>query len=156
MKSLSKMLIAACLVWFGTNAVKAQSSFSQDREMKAKEVKNFVHSKDYVFEATREDMKGTDKALGYHRYDVALAHDTLVANLPGKSAPVKFDCTNYAYSSWQDNSGHWGVVIKPQDAMTDVKQIKMDISPQGEAKIFVSRSDGPAMSFNGYIKQEQY
>src|ERR1700753_1532384 len=128
MKTLSKLLFALGFTVFGITAVNAQTALTTDRNKKASEVKRLVNNKDYVFEATQSDMKKGDMSLKYHKYDVALDKDTLVANLPGKNGPVKFDCTNYTYNSWRGKNGSWNVVIKPQSNMTDIRQIRMDIS----------------------------
>lgn len=156
MKNLSKLMMAFALLFFGVNAVKAQSSLRQDKAMKAKRVEKFVNSKDYVFEATHTGYSRGDRQLPYHRYDIALDKDTLIAHLPGSARPVKFDCTNYAYHVSRANNGGWHVLIRPRASMTRVKEINMNISSQGEARVRVDRSNMGPLNFNGYIKQESY
>lgn len=155
MKNLSKVMMALALLFFGINAVKAQSSLRQDRAMKAKQVKKFVNSRDYVFEATHTGYQKGDRHLRYHRYDIALDKDTLLAQLPGKH-PVQFNCTDYAYHATRTGNGGWHVVIRPRTSMTDVRQINMNISSQGEAAVRVDRNHMGPLTFNGYIKQESY
>jgi hypothetical protein len=152
MKSLSKLLLAFGLLIGGLNAVKAQSSLKDDKADKATEVKSLVNSKDFVFEATKKGAM----PLSYHKYDVAVSKDTLIAYLPGHAAPLKFNCTNFAYNVMDGKGGSMDVVIKPDAKMADVKQIKMDISPQGHAMLRVVRTNGGPLTFDGYIKQEDY
>jgi len=152
MKSISKLFFVLIAVFAGLNTVKAQTSLKDDKADKAAEVKGFVQSKDYVFEAT---TKGS-MPLGYHKFGVAIDRDTLIATLPGSSGKVKFDCTKYGYSEWRGKNGDWNVVIKPNTQMADVKQIKMEITPQGHAMVEVKRSHGGPLDLNGYVKQEDY
>jgi hypothetical protein len=154
MKNLSKFLFAFGLILWGLNAAKAQTSLKDDKAMKAAEVKNLVNNKDYVFEATR--TKGA-KPLAYHKYDVAIAKDTLVANLPGSKAPLKIASTDFAYNAMKGRKGNWDIIIKPKAGVTsDVKQIKMDVTPQGHASLRVTTYKRGPLALDGYIKQEDY
>jgi len=152
MKNASKFLFVLALFLLGLNTVKAQQSSKDDKQMKATEVKNLVNSKDFVFEATNKGKM----PLNYHKYDVAIAKDTLVANLPGHTGPVKFDCTKFDFDVVKGKNGVMDVIIKPNTNMADVKRIKMEITPQGHASVFVSRRNGGPLSLAGYIKQEDY
>jgi hypothetical protein len=153
MKNLGKLCIVFALVCWGVNTAKAQSSLKDDRAKKAAEVKGLVNNKDFVFEATH--TKG-EKALGYHKYDVAISKDTLIAYLPKSAGGVmKFDCKNFAYNTMRDNKGDWDITIKPNTKMSDVKELKLDVTPQGHASLQVVTHRGP-LAFDGYIKQEDY
>jgi hypothetical protein len=152
MKSISKLILVFIAVVAGLNTVKAQTSLKDDKADKAAEVKKYVQEKDYVFEATN---KG-GMPLSYHKFDIAIAKDTLVADLPGHAGKIKFDCTNYGYSEWRGKNGNMEVMIKPNSQMADVKQINMEITPQGHAMVKVERSHGGPLSLNGYVKQEDY
>jgi len=153
MKTLSKLLFVFSLVFCALNMAKAQSSLQDDKVQKASEVKKLVNSKDYVFEATA--AKG--QKLGYHKYDVAIAKDTLVANLPGMSAPMKVASTDYTYSKMENGKGGYNITIKPKAGLTsDVKQIKIDVTPQGHASLRVTTSGRGPLALDGYIKQEDY
>jgi hypothetical protein len=154
MKNLSKLILAFALIFGGINTATAQSSLKVDKAKRATEVKNLVSNKDYVFEATY--TKG-EKPLKYHKYDVAITKDTLIANLPGNNGPVKIASTDFAYNSMEGKRGSWDIVIKPKAGLTsNVKQLKIDITPQGHASLHViRRSQGP-LALDGYIKQEDY
>jgi hypothetical protein len=156
MKNLSKLILVFALILWGINTVKAQTSLKDDKAMKAAEVKDLVNNKDFVFEATY--TKG-EKPLSYHKYDVAIAKDTLIANLPGSAkGPVKITSTNFAYNAMKDKRGNWDIVIEPKAGLTsDVKKIKLDITPQGHAslRVITSGHHGP-LALDGYIKQEDY
>jgi hypothetical protein len=155
MKNLSKLILAFGLILWGLSTAKAQTSLKDDKARKATEVKGLVNSKDFVFEATKEDMRKGGMPLNYHKYDVAVAKDTLVANLPGSSRPLKIATTNYTYSEMKGKKGY-DIIIKPKAGLTsDVKQIKMEVSPQGHASLRVSTNHGP-LELDGYIKQEDY
>jgi hypothetical protein len=149
MKSLGKLFLAAGLVVTGLCTAKAQTSLKDDKADKAAEVQRLIQNKDYVFEATKEGKMPT----GYHKVDIAVDKDTLLAFLPGH---MKFDTRDYAYSTWQGKNGNWEVMLKPKTGMSDVKKIKMDISSQGMAMVEVDRSHGGPLSLKGYIKQEDY
>jgi hypothetical protein len=154
MKNLSKLLLVFAFGFWGLNTVRAQSSINTDKAEKATEVKNLISNKDFVFEAT--NSKG-EKSLNYHRYDVAVAKDTLVANLPGYKVQVKIATTDYAFNTMQDKDGRCDIVIIPRNGITgEVRQIKIDVSPEGTAYAYVSMRDKGVMSLKGYIKQEDY
>jgi len=152
MKNLSKLLLVLTLGIWGLNTAKAQSALKADKAEKATEVKNLVNNKDFVFEATNTKGK---TPLTYHKYNVAISKDTLVANLPGNKGPLKISSTDYAYSEWRSKAGY-EITIKPKAGVTsDVKQIRMEVTPQGHASVRVNSGHGP-LSLNGYIKQEDY
>jgi hypothetical protein len=158
MKNLSKFLIVFTLIFWGLNTVKAQSSLKDDKAEKAKEVRGFVKQKDFVFEATRADLRKGEKPLNYHAYDVAVSKDTLVANLPGSAkGPIKIASTDYAYNAVKGKNGDWDIFIKPKAGLTsDVKQIRMEVTPQGHASMRVITANRGPLELNGYIKQEDY
>jgi hypothetical protein len=148
MKNLSKLFLVFALGIWGLNTAKAQSSLKDDKADKATEVKKLVNNKDYVFEAT--NAKGA-KTMGF----VAISKDTLIANLPESKHLLKVSTTNYAYSEWRGKAGY-EILIKPKAGVTsDVKEIKMEVTPQGHASVFVKSSHGP-LALSGYIKQEDY
>jgi hypothetical protein len=158
MKNLSKLLFAFALVW-GINAVKAQTSLKDDKAKKATEVSGLVNSKNYVFEANQGNpaQKGTVPA-DYHKYNVAISKDTLIAYLPGHgTSPVKITTTNFAYNAMEGKKGNWDIVIKPKSGITsDVKELKLNVSPTGHASLYVKTASRGPLSFDGYIKQEEY
>jgi hypothetical protein len=158
MKNLSKLILVFTLIFWGLNTVKAQSSLKDDKARKATEIKGFVKSKDFVFEATQVDSRKGEKPLNYHKYDVAIVKDTLVANLPGSDkGPLKIASTDYAYNAMKGKKGNWEIVIKPKAGLTsDIKQINMEVTPQGHASLRVITTNRGPLEFNGYIKQEDY
>src|SRR5258708_4174597 len=155
MKNLSKLIIVFALIAWGASTARAQTSLKDDKARKAAEVKSQINSKDFVFEATKEDTRKAGMPLTYHKYDVAIAKDTLVANLPGSKAPLKISTTDYTFSEMRGKHGY-DIIIKPKAGVTsDVKQIKMQVTPQGSALLRVTTQHGP-LELNGYIKQEDY
>jgi hypothetical protein len=153
MKTPGKLLFVFSLVFCTLNMAKAQSSLRDDKAKKASEVKKLVDSKDFVFEATR--VKG--QKVDYHQYDVAISKDTLVANLPGSIAPMKVVSTDYVYNKMENGKGGYNITIKPKAGVTsDVKQIKIEVSPQGHASLRVTANGAGPLSLDGYIKQEDY
>jgi hypothetical protein len=122
--------------------------------MKTTEVDSLVRNKSYVFEATR--LKSD--SLHYHKYSVSIAKDTLVAYLPGKSAAdtAKISCTSFDYHVVKNERGDRDVYITPNSAMSDVKQLTLQITPSGKASLQVVRTDASPFTLIGYIKQESY
>jgi len=157
MKNLSKLFIVFALGVLGSNIASAQSSLSDDKAIKAREVDSLIKCKSFVFEATREDLKKGEKPLPYHAYDVAISKDTLIAYLPTKSGGIlKFDCTNYGYNTWKAENGDMIIVLNPNTSMSDVKELRLDITPLGHASLSVKRPNKIVMAFDGYVKQESY
>ena len=158
MKNLSRFIMVFTLIFLGLNTVNAQTSLKDDKAAKATEVKKFINNKDFVFEATQADLRKGEKPLNYHAYDVAVTKDTLVANLPGSGkGPLKIASTDYAYSAMKGKNGDWDIFIKPKAGLTsDVKQIKMEVTPQGHASMRVITANRGPLELNGYIKQEDY
>ncbi|HEY8784662.1 MAG TPA: DUF4251 domain-containing protein [Mucilaginibacter sp.] len=158
MKSLSKLILVFTLILWGLNTAIAQQSLRGDKAKKAAEVKNLISNKDFVFEATKEGMHKGGVPLKYHKYDVAIAKDTLVANLPGAgNGPLKVSSRDYTYNEMKRKNGY-DIIIKPKSGITsDVKQIKMEVTPQGHASVRVMTTNrrGP-LEFDGYVKQEDY
>jgi hypothetical protein len=156
MKSVSKLSLVFALILWGLNTVMAQTSLQDDKAMKAKEVKSQINNKDFVFEATHADLKKGAEHLKYHKYDVAIEKDTLIANLPGMGrGPLKIATTDYSYNEWKGKRGY-EIVIKPKAGITSsVKQIRMEVTPQGHASVQVTSRRGP-LDLSGYVKQEDY
>lgn len=157
MKSLNKFVWVFAVILFGVNVAKAQSSLQDDKAIKHAEVKDLINNKDYVFEATTKNGTINDTSSNHHRY-MAISKDTLVARLPNRTSadPVKVSCTNYSYNVVKNKNGHWDVTIKPNAGMSDVKQFKLDIMPNGSASLLVIQTDKKSVVYNGYIKQEDY
>lgn len=157
MKNLSKIVWIFAIVLLGLNVAKAQSSLKDDKSLKHAEVKDLIANKDYVFEANSKDPAINDPSASHHQY-VAIAKDTLIARLPNKSGaePVKVSCSNYSYNAFKDKNGHWEITIKPNTGIRDVKQLKLDITPNGSASLLVYQSYKKPVVYNGYIKQEDY
>jgi hypothetical protein len=158
MKTLSKLILVFALIFWGLNTARAQTSLRDDKAMKATELKSQIDNKDFVFEATKEGMRKGGMPLQYHKYDVAIAKDTLVANLPGSTnGPLKISSRDYVYSEMQGKHGY-NIIIRPKAGVTsDVKQIKMQVTTQGHASVRITTANrrGP-LEFDGYIKQEDY
>jgi len=155
MKTLSKLLLVSALGIWGLNTASAQTAPKYDRALKRIEVKDLVDSKDYVFEANNVDTKKGVMPLQYHKFNVGLSKDTLVACLPTKSGDnLEISSTNYTYNEWKNKAGDRIVVINPTDR-PDIKQIRMDITPTGHTSVSVKTNHGP-LALDGYIKQEDY
>jgi hypothetical protein len=156
MKTLSKILLVSALGIWGLNTAKAQTAPKYDKALKKYEVSDLVDSKDYVFEANHLDTKKGAMALQYHKFDVALSKDTLVACIPTKSGNnLEISSTNYTYNEWKNKAGDRIVVINPAANNANIKEIRMDITPTGHASVSVRTNRGP-LALDGYIKQEDY
>lgn len=156
MKNLGKLILVSALAVWGLNTASAQTAPKYDRALKKIEVRDLVDSKDYVFEANNSDTKKGAMPLAYHKFNVGLSKDTLVANLPSKSGEsLSLSSTSYTYTEWMNKTGDRIVVINPAANNANIKQIRMDITPLGHASISVKTSRGP-LALDGYIKQEDY
>lgn len=157
MKSLNKLILVFTLVCGALNTIKAQQSLQDDKASKADEVKGLIQSENYVFEATVDPKKGND-SLKYHKYAVAISKDTLIANLPPYASgdSIKFTCTNFKYEATKGKDGHWDISIKPNTAISNVKQLLINVAPTGRASLRVLSPGHNPLLFEGYIKQEDY
>jgi Domain of unknown function (DUF4251) len=156
MKTLSKLLLVSALGIWGLNTASAQTAPKYDRALKRIEVSNLVDNKDYVFEANNVDTKKGAMPLKYHKFDVALSKDTLVACLPTKSGNnLELSSTSYTYNEWKNKAGDRIVVIDPAANSANIKEIRMDITPTGHTSVSVRTAHGP-LALDGYIKQEDY
>ena len=155
MKNLGRIILVSALAVWGANTAKAQSAPKYDRALKKIEVRDLVDNKDYVFEANHTDTKKGAMPLAYHKFNVGLSKDTLVACLPGKYGNLELSSTNYTYNEWKSKTGDRIVVINPAANNANIKQIRMDITPTGHASVSVRTARGP-LALDGYIKQEDY
>jgi hypothetical protein len=154
MKSAFKFICVLAIALSGIGLAKAQSSLKDDKATKQTEIKDLIQNKDYVFEATT--ITPSDSSSNHHRY-VAISKDTLITRLPGGSAePIKLSSTNYSYTATQSKNGSWYILIKPGANADNVKQLKLDITPNGSATLLVVKTDKKSITYNGYIKQEDY
>ena len=159
MKNLSKIGIALLFVAWGFSTANAQQSLKEDEARRVAEVKKLVDQNDYVFEAERADFRKHSTPLKYHNFFVAMSKDTLLVCLPlKKSGLVKFDIANQAYYYYKqvNDDGSINISIVPKSTISDVKELKIDVTPEGQASVNVFRKGRGPLSFDGYIKQEDY
>jgi hypothetical protein len=162
MKSLSKFLAFALLVW-GANTASAQNLLQNDAAKKADEVKTLVNSGKYTFSDEKMNTNGDIQQANYGT-DIDISKDTLIVYLPnlGKTAgtPVNaqaagITCINFSYNMVPAPDGGYDVSISPKAGNAkDIRDINMHISKMGYADVKVTTDHGP-LQYHGYIRQHQ-
>lgn len=151
MKSLSKLIFvfASVFLW-SVNTIQAQIPSQKEKADKAAEIDSLINKKDFVFKAMPENASKQPY--------IAVSRDTLVVNLAGQTQAdsIKFNGTGFGYHQTRDKKGGWNIVIKPNTGMSDVKEMTLAVMPTGHASLHVIRSHGSPLSYEGYIKQEDY
>ncbi len=170
MKFPLKILFVLCLISTAlSTVVVAQSSQIERQNGKAAQIKNMMDDSRYIFKATYvTPPKGTGTALTAE-YDLKVTKDTVAARLPyvGKSydlinssdADIRFICTNFQYKIKPGKFGAWEITIKPNTRnildLTDVRMLKLNISPTGFASLEVHSYNREPISYSGYIRTEK-
>jgi Domain of unknown function (DUF4251) len=168
MKTLTKLIVVSIMILSCCQTASAQSTRKEKQATKAAEVKKMVDDVNYVFEATYVyPMRGSGRQLTSD-YDFKVLKDTISAWLPyfGRAylAPndptkggIQFKSTNFNYSAKAGKKGGWEIVIKPKDTnmleMTDVQQVRLNISSNGYASLQVISTNRDPISFDGYIQE---
>jgi hypothetical protein len=167
MKRLIRLFAAAVLVLAFINAVNAQNSRQEKKTAEQAAVKNMVADNNFFFVADYAiPMHGGSKLLT-SIYDLKISKDSIIAFLPyyGQAylspAPgeteggIKFTSTKFNYKVSQAKKGGWEIVITPADHnitdWRDVQQLRLNISPDGYASLFVNSSNRDPISFEGNV-----
>ena len=168
MKTLIKLFLVFSILVFVQNGGYAQNARKERQAAKTASIKKLLDEKDYIFKANLV----TPETGGQHQltseYDLTVTKDTVKAWLPyfGRAyiAPtdptdggIKFNYTNFDYSTKQNKNGSWDVLIKPRDKnisdMRDVQSLRLTISTSGYASLQVISSNRDPISFDGIIEQ---
>jgi len=120
----------------------------------------------YIFKATYVTPNSGAGTTLTSEYALKVSKDTISAHLPyyGKSYEtinntdqgIKFLYTNFKYAIKEDKMGSWEIIIKPTVRsvlnLTDVRQLKLSISPSGFATLDVRSYNREPISYSGYIE----
>jgi len=166
MKRLIKLFAAAVLVLAFIHVAIAQTR----QEKKAAEqaaIKNMVENNNFSFVADYAlPMTGGSRQLT-SIYDLKITGDSVIAFLPyyGQAylAPspgeteggIKFATTQFRYQKSAEKKGGWEIVITPTNRdisnWRDVQQMRLDISKDGFASLYVNSSNRDPISFQGNV-----
>src|ERR1700733_10440077 len=157
MKRLIRLFAAAAVVLAFINTADAQTSRQEKKAAELAAVKNMVDNNNFFFVADYAlPMQGGQKLLT-STYDLKVTKDSIIAYLPyyGQAylspAPgeteggIKFTSTNFSFTQKQEKKGGWQITITPKDHditnWRDVQQMRLDISKDGYASLFVNSSN---------------
>jgi hypothetical protein len=165
MKSLvSSVFIIALL--FITGITPAQQTDKQAKEQaKAASIKSKIDAQRYTFVAQyAQPLRGGQKYLTSD-YDLKVRKDSVIAYLPyygraymdvpyGSSDDgVKFTSTKFDYVITPKKKGGWTITITLHDVRRTSK-LNIDIFTNGSASVQALSNGRDAISFNGYIKDD--
>ena len=137
----------------------ARSSFAQ--ETKKTTVEQAIQSKQFIFKAqTAFPMRGGMRQLT-SEYDLKVNGDTLTAYLPyfGRAYVAPIDPTKggIQFTSTQNNytlkvrKKNSEINIVPKN-IQEVRQLHLNISPNGNASLQVISNNRDPITFNGYVE----
>jgi hypothetical protein len=167
MKRLIRLFAAAVMVLAFINAANAQNSRQEKKAAEQVAVKNMVADDNFFFVAEYAlPMHGGSKLLT-SIYDLKVTKDSVIAFLPyyGQAyispspaeteGGIKFTSTRFSYKTSHPKKGGWEITITPADHditnWRDVQQMRLDISPDGYASLFVNSSNRDPISFEGNV-----
>lgn len=166
MKKLIMLLFGAAIMLSAGDTALGQSTRAEKKAAKAAEIKNLILSKKYTFKANfAYPLTGTSIPLTSN-YDVKLSNDSLNIYLPyyGRAfvAPmdptkggIMLETTRFTYKAEQNKKGGWDISIDILDnypaGASDVRQLRLNISPDGYANLRVICLNRQPISFNGSI-----
>lgn len=165
LKYLNILFISCLVVITFSQCSTAQKNTKAIIDSKKLSFKNMVDSQHFIFEAQSVNpLRGGFRNLT-SPYDVRISKDTMISYLPyfGRAyiatlnpsdAGLDFTSTNFSYSVRPHKKNGWVVVIKPKDK-TEIQQYLFTIYDNGSANLNVTSISRDAISFNGYIKNEE-
>lgn len=122
-----------------------------------------IEAKTYIFNAnTAMPMRGSSIPLT-SAYTLQVGPDTVIADLPyfGRafSAPfnpsdggIKFNSTNFDYTSEEAKNGRYDIIITPKD-VSNARQLRLSISENGYATLNVTSNNKDNISFYGTVTE---
>jgi hypothetical protein len=167
MKRLIRLFAAAVMVSAVINAANAQTSREEKKTAEQAAIKKMVNDNNFFFMADYAlPMRGSSKLLT-SIYDLKVTKDSIIAFLPyyGQAylspspaeteGGIKFTSTKFSYKVSPAKKGGWEIFITPVDHditnWRDVQQMRLDISPDGYASLFVNSSNRDPISFEGNV-----
>jgi hypothetical protein len=128
-------------------------------------VQESVSSQQYTFTATSASPLGGRNIQLTSGYNLEVGQHSVVATLPyygrAYTAPVdpnyggvRFNSKRFRYTATQDAKGSWDILIVPED-VPDVQQLRLNITTDGYATLYVTNTNRQAISYNGYVSKNK-
>ncbi|MGZ3938924.1 MAG: DUF4251 domain-containing protein [Flavisolibacter sp.] len=142
-------------------AVVLSSTFSLAQQPDKEQVKSFVESKEFTFQArTVLPMTGGSRQLT-SEYDVRFLGDSVISYLPyfgraytagygSDNGGIEFTSTKFDYKAKARKKGGWDITIRPKDAK-GVEEMDLTISDDGSASLRVTSTNRQPISFYGVV-----
>lgn len=156
-----KRLLYICMIAAGLTA--CNKSINPQQESTA--VQQSVNAQQYTFTATSASPLGGRNVQLTSGYDLEVSQHAVVAILPyygrAYTAPidpnyggVRFNSKRFRYTATQDAKGSWDILIVPED-VPDVQQLRLNITSDGHATLYVTNTNRQAISYDGYISKNK-
>ncbi|MGZ3844601.1 MAG: DUF4251 domain-containing protein [Flavisolibacter sp.] len=142
-------------------AVVLSSTLSFAQQPDKEQVKSFVESKEFTFQArTVIPMTGGSRQLT-SEYDVRFLGDSVISYLPyfgraytagygSDNGGIEFTSTKFDYKAKARKKGGWDITIRPKDAK-GVEEMDLTISDDGSASLRVTSTNRQPISFYGVV-----
>jgi hypothetical protein len=163
MKRLIRLFAVVAVVLVFANVADAQSSRQGKKATEKAAIKKMVESDHFFFMANYALPLHGGSILLTSIYDLKVTKDSIIAFLPyyGQAylspspaeteGGIKFTSTHFHYQRSESKKGGWEITITPKDQditdWRDVQQMKLDISPDGYASLFVNSTNRDPISF---------
>lgn len=138
--------------------------FAQDNrnDDKIAIVEQLVNSKNFVFVAQSANPLGGGNIMLNSLYDVKVSGDTLHSQLPyfgrafmaplySTQSPLQFSTTSFDYKLKEKKKGGYEIIMIPKDNR-DIRQLHLQVTETGYARLQVFSNNRQPISFNGYIE----
>jgi hypothetical protein len=167
MKNLVKTAPAfiVALLFIAGIAIAQQTDKQTKEQAKAAAIKSKIDAQHYTFVAQyAQPLRGGQKYLTSD-YDLIVRKDSVIAYLPyfgraymdvpygASDDGIKFTSTKFDYKITPKKKGGWSIVITLNDVKRTSK-LNIDIFTNGSASVQALSNGRDAISFSGYIKQD--
>lgn len=137
------------------------SYHADGQKSKQTDIGNLIQSKNFVFRAQSVlPSRGSFRYLTSD-YDLRIHTDTMISYLPyfgeayvapiGQTrGPLDFTSTKFTYDVRPDKKGGWDITLSPKDN-SDVQQMLLHVSSDGNASLSVNSINEQPISFNGVV-----
>lgn len=147
------------------NANAQQTAKQIKAQEKAASIKHKIDNQKYIFIAQyAQPLRGTQKYLT-SEYDLHVKKDSVIAYLPyfgraymdvpynSTDEGIKFTSTKFDYKIVEKKKGGWSITIVLHDVRRTQKLL-LDVFANGSATLQATSNSRDAISFQGYIKDD--
>ncbi len=165
MKTLLKISLTFLLMLMIVNANAQQTAKQIKAQEKAASIKHKINEQKYTFIAQYvQPLRGTQKYLTSD-YDLRVKRDSVIAWLPyfgraymdvpynSTDDGIKFTSTKFDYKIVEKKKGGWTITIVLNDVRRSQK-LFLDVFTNGSATLQVTSNSRDAITFQGYIKDD--